>query len=441
MHHTNYYDTYPGYVPPPGATRPFAPAPPPLSRREWKAARRLAKREARGRRSWTAPLIFTLFLLLIGGTAVAGLALNYSASTPAFQFRPYNPFTSPEDDYQEGYELPPPYEEEDMPPTTIERAPTARNFTLTLHPAVGEALAFQEVYRKNISSIVSILTTSELGGSTGTGVVLRSDGYIITNHHVIQGGSAVEVVLHDGMRLSAKLVGSDQSNDLAVLKVEAEGLVAAEFGNSDILRVGDTALAIGNPLGEELRGTMTDGIISAIDRNVRSDGNTMTLIQTTAALNSGNSGGALINAHGQVVGITNMKMMSDYNTIEGLGFAIPSTTTKIVAEALIADGYLKGRPVLGFSGYSLSAEDAKARKLVEGVYVSVVDPKSDAHKQGLKQGDVVTECNGTPVSSVEEVNVIKSTFQAGDSLELKIYRGGKYLDMEIRLVERYELDD
>lgn len=439
MHHTNYYDTYPGYAPPPAA--PLGPPPLPLSRRERKAAKRSAKRETRVRRGrgWTAPLIFTLFLLLIGGTAVAVLALNYSASTPVFQFRPYNPFTTPEDDYRGGYELPP-YEEE-LPPTTIERAPTAPGFTLTLHPAEGDALPFQEVYRKNIFSIVSILTTSELGGSTGTGVVISSDGYIITNHHVIQGGSAVEVVLHDGKRWNAKLVGSDQTNDLAVLKIEAEGLAAAEFGNSDTLRVGDTALAIGNPLGEELRGTMTDGIISAIDRDVRSDGNTMTLIQTTAALNSGNSGGALINAHGQVVGITNMKMMSDYNTIEGLGFAIPSTTTKTVAEALIADGYLKGRPVLGFSGYSLSAEDAKARKLVEGVYVSVVDPKSDAHKKGLKPGDVVTECNGVPVSSVEEVNTIKSTFQAGDSLDLTIYRGGKYLDMEIRLMERYELDD
>jgi serine protease Do len=436
MHHTNYYHTYPGYVPP-EAARQVETLLPPISQRERKAALRQGRRSAqiRGSRR-TALLIFAVFLLLIGGTAAAGLAMNY-ASIPVFQLRPFPPFVMPDSGYEEEQD---PYSEEYIPPTTIERAPTAQGVALTLHPAAGAALTLQEIYRKNIPSVVSVLTTSLLGGSSGTGVVLNADGYIITNHHVIQGGSAVDVVLYDGRRYSAKLVGSDQTNDLAVLKIEGSGLTGAEFGDSEALQVGDIALAIGNPLGEELRGTMTDGIISAIDRNVRSDGNAMTLIQTTAALNSGNSGGALINAYGQVVGITNMKMMSDYNTIEGLGFAIPSATTKAVTEELIAAGHVAGRPVLGFSGYSLTKAAAEEQNLVSGVYASVVDPKSDAYKKGLRPGDVVTECNGQAVSSVEDINAIKNGFHAGDSLKLKVYRNGKYLDLEIRLIEKYELD-
>ena len=144
---------------------------------------------------------------------------------------------------------------------------------------------------------------------------------------------------------------------------------------------------------------------------------------------------------GQVVGITNMKMMSYYNTIEGLGFAIPSTTAKAVAEELIAAGHISGRPVLGFTGYSLSTEEAGEHGLTEGVYVSAVESKSDAYEQGLRPGDIVTHCNGKSISSVAEINAVKSDFQAGDSLSLRISRGGESLDIEVRLMEKYELED
>ena len=176
--------------------------------------------------------------------------------------------------------------------------------------ASGEGLSFQEIYRKVIPSVVSITTTIQGGSSTGTGIIMSSDGYIITNDHVIEGAVAVEILTQDDITYSASLVGSDETSDLAVLKVDAQGLQAAEFGDSESMAVGDTVVAIGDPLGIQLRGTMTDGIISAINRDLVVNGRSMTLLQTTAALNNGNSGGPLINVYGQVIGINTMKMSS-----------------------------------------------------------------------------------------------------------------------------------
>ena len=205
--------------------------------------------------------------------------------------------------------------------------------------------------------------------SLGTGVVMSEDGYIITNSHVIEGCGAVDVVLQDERVFQALLVGQDAQSDLAVLKIACAGLTPAQFGDSTLLEVGDAVAAIGNPLGEELRGTMTDGIISAINRDVNVDGYTMVLLQTTAALNSGNSGGALINDRGQVVGITNLKMRAYDNTVEGLGFAIPTTTVKTVVDALIAHGRVEGRPTIGITGYTVTEELAEEYGCPRGVAV------------------------------------------------------------------------
>lgn len=422
MRHTNnYQNIYPDFVPPADLTPPRA---------DLAAPQRPAR--PRGRRSKVGLVIFLAFLLLIGGTATAMVAYRYGRADQTVSFqRP---------GYDEGWSYDDPYAQPDTP-TTIERAATVSDVFLTLHDTVGDSLTYQDIYEKCIPSVVSILTTAEEGGGSGTGVVLTEDGYVVTNYHVIQGGSSVEVLLHNGRRHNAKLVGGDRQNDLAVLKIEAEGLTPAEFGDSDTLRVGDDAFAIGNPLGVDLRGTMTEGIISAIDRNVNMDGYIMSLIQTSAALNPGNSGGALINRRGQVVGITNMKMMSYFETIEGLGFAIPSTTTKEIVEDLLALGHVPGRPTLGFSGYSLTAEMAQEMgDTVPGVYVSTVEPKSDAYTQGLRPGDVVTRCEGARVLTVEAINAIKAEFEPGERLSFSVYRAGAYLDMDIKLMERYQMD-
>ena len=324
------------------------------------------------------------------------------------------------------------------PATTVDRAPTGDGTTLSITPAAGgEPLSFQEIYRRNIPSIVSIRGYTADGMSLGTGVVLSEDGYIITNAHVIEGSSSVDILLYDDSTYSALLVGMDSESDLAVLKIDARALTPAQFGDSDQLEVGDVALAIGNPLGEELRGTMTDGIISAINRDVNVDGRNMVLLQTTAALNSGNSGGALINDHGQVIGITTLKMSSYYDTIEGLGFAIPTTTVKEIVDVLIAQGYISGRPTIGITvnTYPVETEDG-----VSGLQIMDVDPMGNAWDAGLRAGDIILAANGRTVSAMEDLEEIRDQVGVGGTLTLEVLREGERLTFSIELVDRYTLD-
>ena len=360
--------------------------------------------EKKRRGSRKAPWIFAAFLVLIVALTTLTLALSwmfYQDEEPTAGESGGGNYTT----------IPIPTASPETGVTDLERAPTGTGVTLSIAALPENGLTYQEIYDRNIAAIVSIRAYQNGGGATGTGVIMTADGYIITNYHVIQGSYEVEVLLSDDSVHKALLVGGDQTNDLAVLKIDAADLTPAEFGDSDLLQVGDLALAIGNPLGEELRGTMTDGIISAISRDVNVDGNTMTLIQTTAALNSGNSGGALLNDRGQVVGITNMKMTS-----------------------------YSGYPTLGILGSTMDQERAAASGLVVGVYVQSVTASSDAEKQGMRAGDVITECNGQPVTSVDDINAIKAGFQAGDALHFRVYRNGEYLDLEVKLVERYQLD-
>ena len=249
------------------------------------------------------------------------------------------------------------------------------------------------------------------------------------------------VLLSDEQTWNARLVGMDSETDLAVLKIEASSLKPAVFGDSDQLRVGDPALAIGNPLGESFKGTMTDGIISAINRDVMVDGYTMTLIQTTAALNSGNSGGALINAYGQVVGITNLKMQSYYDTVEGLGFAIPTTTVKKVVDELIAQGHVAGRPTIGITVSDLTAEAAERAGCVPGAQVKEVKRGSDAWEKGLQAGDIIVEANGVPVTNTADLLAAKEGLEVGDILRLRLWRDGSYQLADVMLVEQYLLDE
>ena len=302
-----------------------------------------------------------------------------------------------------------------------------------------DALCLQDIYSSVIDSVVSISSMTSSGTSSGTGIIMSSDGYVITNHHVITGALVISVLTNDNQEFEAALVGSDEMSDLAVLKIDARGLHAAEFGDSSKLRVGDSVVAIGDPLGVQLRGTMTNGIISAINRDLTVGDRTMTLIQTNAALNNGNSGGPLINCYGQVIGINTVKMSSYYTataSVEGLGFAIPISVAKPIIDELIENGYVAGRPAIGISGDSLPSYYRTYYRLPEGVYVTSVNEGSDAKAKGIREGDIVTAINGEKICSIDELNTVKNQYAAGDEVTLTIYRSGAYYEMTVTLVDQ-----
>lgn len=328
-----------------------------------------------------------------------------------------------------------------MPAPELRRAPTGDGTVLTLAERPAEAaMSFQDIYKKVSPSVVFIRAATGQGIAQGTGVVMSADGYIITNAHVIEGSFRADVVLEDGGQYEALLVGSDAATDLAVLKIDAQGLTPAEFGDSDQMEVGDVVVAIGNPMGEELRGTMTDGILSAINRDMEVEGRQMTLLQTTAALNTGNSGGALINDMGQVIGITNMKLMAYNSTVEGLGFAIPSRTAKTVVDDLIGYGVVKGRPMLGITVRPLTAEERTGRSLDHGLWVEQVEEKSDAWTQGIRTGDVLLSANGVELSVNDDLLELKNALAVGETIRFCLWREGETLDITVELVEQYSLE-
>ena len=301
------------------------------------------------------------------------------------------------------------------------------------------ALSLQEIYRRCSGSVVSIISVTQSGKASGTGIIMSADGYIITNHHVIENAQAVSVLTNDDKEYTTSIVGSDETSDLAVLKIEASGLQAAEFGDSSVLQVGDSVVAIGDPLGVTLRGTMTDGIISAINRDLTVNDRTMNLIQTNAALNNGNSGGPLINCYGQVIGINTMKMSNFYSsstTVEGIGFAIPIDTAKPIIDELIEKGYVSGRPAIGIDGETLPATYRIYYRLPEGIYVTRVYASSDAAAKGISEGDIITAINGIDVTTMEQLNRVKNQFTAGQTVTLTIYRSGSSYDVEIILMDR-----
>ncbi len=325
-----------------------------------------------------------------------------------------------------------PFSEEYGPSLNLQQSPQSIDNV----PMTG-AMALQEIYAQNIPSVVSISCASPGGGSTGTGVVLSDSGYLVTNAHVVQGAVSVAVQLTDNRIFSASLIGSDEISDLAVLRIDADDLVPAQFGDSASLRVGDTVVAIGDPLGVKFRGTYTDGIISGIDRDVDVDGRTMTLIQTNAALNSGNSGGPLINCYGQVIGINTMKIgaFTDSAGVEGLGFAIPSSTVKDIVEELITLGYVSGRPTLGISGEPLSTFYQHYYRMPAGLYITQVERGSDAYAKGVEDGDILLSINGGRITTMEELKASIYNLEVGQSVTTIIYRGGQQYQLELTLTE------
>ena len=319
-----------------------------------------------------------------------------------------------------------------LTPIELEESPTSP-------PNVPEAegLSLQEIYRQCIASVVSITSSSGSGTSTGTGVILSEDGYIVTNYHVIENGTRITVLLHDDREFSAWIVGSAPATDLAVLKIEADDLTGATFGDSDVLQVGDSVAAIGDPLGIEYRGTMTNGIISAINRNMSIDGRLMNLIQTNAALNSGNSGGPLINSCGQVIGINTVKIgaFTDKAGVEGIGFAIPSATVTDIVNQIIEMGYVSGRPSIGFSGESISLFYQRFYRLPSGMYITDITPGSNAEQVGLQEGDILISVDGTKVYDQSDLDTLLYGYAAGDTVTIIIYRGGYTMQASLTLEE------
>lgn len=292
-------------------------------------------------------------------------------------------------------------------------------------------------------SVNSVFRTST-SQAEGSGIIITEDGYILTNNHIVNSASTnsyyevskankVSVYLfNDETEYEAEIIGMDEQTDLAVIKINKTGLTAAQLGNSDEVKVGEFSMAVGNPLG--LQSSVTCGVISAINRKVTdNDGKTFTLIQTDAAINSGNSGGALVNAKGEVIGVNTLKLQG--TGVEGMGFAIPINSTRNIYEQLITNGKVK-RPYIGISGKDVTEELARRNNLVVGVYVASIEDFSAAQKSGLKIGDVIIQADGKTVTTMDELTEIKNTHQIGDTLKLKINRNGQELDIELTLSEQ-----
>ena len=322
--------------------------------------------------------------------------------------------------------------QEETPELSIPRAEVGLGVTLELDETRLSALPAQEIYQQVLPSVVSVVThmSSGQGYGAGSGVIMREDGYILTNYHVIEGGDAVKIMLlSDGATYDAQLVGYDESLDIAVLKIDAEGLTAAQFGDSDLLEIGDAAYAIGNPMGY-LYGTMTDGIISALHVEVDVDGKSMNLIQTSAALNSGNSGGALINEQGQVVGITVAKISGkeDEALVEGLGLVIPISDARPFINYILETGETC-QPAIGIT-CSAAAMDGTA-----GVMVQSVEPDGPAREAGLQKLDLIVAGNGKAVDSIYSLKRLINETGVGGVISLTVLREGERLEVTCHVVD------
>jgi len=310
----------------------------------------------------------------------------------------------------------------------------------------GKLMTPAEVYATNVQSTVGIttaVTTNYWGFQTtsaasGSGFILSDDGYVLTNYHVVENSSSISVAMYDGRSFDAELIGYDESNDIAVLKIEAEGLTPVILGDSDNLNVGDYVVAIGNPLGE-LTFSLTSGTISALERQITmSSGTTMNLMQTDCAINSGNSGGALFNLYGEVIGITNAKYSgsgsSSEASIDNIGFAIPMNQARKIFESIIEKGYYS-KPYIGVSVSDVSTE-SQSYGLPQGAAVREVDPQGPAAAAGLQKNDIITSVNGTALAGSQDLITVISACAPGDSLQLQVYRQGTTIELTITVGEQ-----
>ena len=300
-----------------------------------------------------------------------------------------------------------------------------------------------EVYASTVNSVVSINTTATAGtnifgqtvetASAGSGFIISSDGYIVTNYHVVKGATSVKVTLYSGDTYDATVIGGDSDYDVAVIKINAGGLPAVKLGNSADVNVGDTVLAIGNPLGE-LTFSMSQGIVSCCDRAINVDGTPFNMIQVDASINPGNSGGPLVNLYGEVVGIVSAKYSSYSNTtVEGLGFAIPISDVRAIITDIIENGQVTGKAYLAIKAGTMTEQMAAQYDIdiTEGVFVYSTESGGAGEKAGLQLGDVITKLNDTAITSMTDLTMAKKSYKAGDTVTLTVYRSGEYITLDL----------
>ena len=329
-------------------------------------------------------------------------------------------------------------------PSSIKLEKVADRGSLTLQTGSSGAakLSYNEIFQKCSPSVVGIKSfdaKSSDSYSWGSGIVVSSDGYILTNTHVIDEGERATVQLYDGSTCAAKLVAADSQSDVAILKIEKTGLTPAVFASSKNIRTGDAVCAIGNPLSPDYSLTMTSGIISATSREISYNGAVMKLLQTDTSINEGNSGGPLFNDRGQVIGITNMKIVSSFSNIEGIGFAIPSDTLQSIVAALMNDGAVYGRSTIGVTVGPISEDIADYYDIPVGLYVSEVLDNSDAQKQGIKKGDIITKVNGKDAHSTSDIAEEKSKLDIGDTIDFTVWRSGSTFDVTVRIMDSVDI--
>ena len=393
------------------------------------------KRRKPGKASWRIGGAILLVVLLIAASSLIFSGSNQRTEAPYISGD-----GMPDDwnDYLDNY-----YQVTESKDAEIKlpRAELVPDFKVAISSDRGKELSLQELYDQCSKSIVAIKGYQDGvdGYYWGSGIILSKDGLILTNTHVIENCDTASVTLFDNSSYDAALVGADSTSDIAVLRIEATGLTPASFGDSAELAIGDKVAAIGNPLGETFRMTLTDGIISAIDRGISYNGHSMTLLQTNTAINEGNSGGALLNMYGQVIGVTNMKMMSSYSSIEGIGFAIPSSTIAAVADSLMQYGEVRGRTAIGITVGAIPENVTSHYDLPTGLYVSAVEEKSDAAAKGIQQGDIITAVNGSPASATSDILTVKNTLSVGDTITFTIWRDGETFDVDVTLVDENDL--
>lgn len=393
------------------------------------------KKKKPGKASWRIGGAILLVVLLIAASSLIFSGSNQRTEAPYISGD-----GMPDDwnDYLDNY-----YQVTESKDAEIKlpRAELVPDFKVAISSNRGKELSLQELYDQCSKSIVAIKGYQDGvdGYYWGSGIILSEDGLILTNTHVIENCDTASVTLFDNSSYDAALVGADSTSDIAVLRIEATGLTPASFGDSAELAIGDQVAAIGNPLGETFRMTLTDGIISAIDRGISYNGHSMTLLQTNTAINEGNSGGALFNMYGQVIGVTNMKMMSSYSSIEGIGFAIPSSTIAAVADSLMQYGEVRGRTAIGVTVGAIPENVTSHYDLPTGLYVSAVEEKSDAAAKGIQQGDIITAVNGNPASATSDILTVKNTLSVGDTIAFTIWRDGETFDVDVTLVDENDL--